>query len=244
VFEVSSDDWFVGFHEGLVARFWRAAGEAMADGDARLVLELLGPRPLRVLDMPCGNGRITARVAAAGHEAVGVDIAPAEVEEARAAVPDARFEVGDLRSPPDLGAFDAVVSWGNSFGYLRPDQTAACLASFHGALRPGGRLVLESLTVAESFLPGGVKERAEYEFGGIRMLTVNAYRAAESRLETELTLSEGDVVEHAQSIHHVHTTGEVVRMLRGAGFREVDLLSAPGVPYELGAPRMIAVAVR
>lgn len=241
---MSSDDWFVGFHEGLVARFWRAAGEAMADGDARLVLELLGPRPLRVLDMPCGNGRITARLAAAGHAAVGVDIATAEVEVARAAVPGARFEVGDLRSPPDLGAFDAVVSWGNSFGYLRPDETAGSLGRLREALRPGGRLVLESLTVAESFLPGGIEQRAEYEFGGIRMLSVNAYRPAESRLESELTLTEGDLVEHARSIHHVHTTGEVLRMLRGAGFREIDLLSAPGVPYELGAPRMIAVAMR
>jgi hypothetical protein len=98
--------------------------------------------------------------------------------------------------------------------------------------------------VAETFLPGGVQSQAEYEFSGIRMITENAYRAAESRLESELTLIEGDVVEHARSIHHVHTTGEVVHMLRGAGFRDVELLSAPGVPYELGAPRMIAVAVR
>ena len=114
------DDWFAGFHEGLVARFWRAAGEAMADDDARLVLALLGERPLRVLDVPCGNGRIARRLAAAGHEVAGIDIAPEEVALARAAAPDVRFEVGDLRALPDLGAFDAVVSWGNSFGYLRP----------------------------------------------------------------------------------------------------------------------------
>ena len=29
------DDWFVGFHQGLAARFWRAAGAAMLDGRSR-----------------------------------------------------------------------------------------------------------------------------------------------------------------------------------------------------------------
>ena len=29
------DDWFVGFHKGLAARFWAAAGETMIDADAR-----------------------------------------------------------------------------------------------------------------------------------------------------------------------------------------------------------------
>ncbi len=239
------DDWFAGFHEGLVARFWRAAGEAMADDDARLVLALLGERPLRVLDVPCGNGRIARRLAAAGHEVAGIDIAPEEVALARHAAPEVRFEVGDLRALPDLGAFDAVVSWGNSFGYLRPAESAASLAGMYAALRPGGRLILESLTVAESFLPRPISERAEYEYGGIRMTSVNHYRAAESRLESELTLEDaGGAVEHARSVHHVHTTGEVVRMLEAAGFAEVELRADAAKPYEVGSPRMIAVATR
>ena len=32
---------------------------------------------------------------------------------------------GDLRALPDLGAFDAVLSWGNSFGYTDPARDAA-----------------------------------------------------------------------------------------------------------------------
>jgi hypothetical protein len=48
-----------------------------------------------------------------------------------------------------VGRVDAVVSWGNSFGYLVPAETARSLAQMHAALRPGGRLVLESVTVAE-----------------------------------------------------------------------------------------------
>jgi SAM-dependent methyltransferase len=244
------DDWFVGFHRGLAARFWRAAGAAMAEDDARVVLALLAlPAGASVLDVPCGDGRLTVRLALAGLDAVGVDIAAEELERARRAAAragaPARFAVGDLRRLPDLGRFDAVLTWGNSFGYLPPRDTARSLEAMRHSLRPGGRLVLESLTVAESLLVGGVQERAEYEFGGVRMVAANRYRPSESRLESDFTFEDGaGAVEHARAAHHVHTAGEVVRMLRGAGFAEVELLGGGDgtAPYALGSRRMVAVA--
>ena len=242
------DEWFVGFHQGLAARFWRAAAAAMAEDDVRVVRRLLGDPPARVLDVPCGDGRMSIRLAAAGYEVIGVDIVASEVAQARrnaaaAGVP-ARFEAGDLRALPDVGCVDAVLSWGNSFGYLVPADTARSLAGLRAALRPGGRLVLESATVAETYLTGGVKASAEWEYGGIRMRADNHYRVSESRLESAFTFEDADGrVEHAGAAHHVHTSGEVVRLLEGAGFGEVELLGPDGIaPYEVGSPRLIAVA--
>jgi SAM-dependent methyltransferase len=239
------DDWFVGFHSGLVASFWRAAGAAMAEQDMRILAPLLDlPPGASVLDVPCGDGRMTARLAAAGYAAIGIDLAAAEIERAREAVADARFLVGDLRALPDVGPVDAVVSWGNSFGYLIPADTVRSLAGMHRTLRPGGRLVLETGTVAESLLVGGIKPSSEYEFGGVRMKKSNHYRATESRLETEYVFEAADGrVEHARAAHHVHTTGELVRLLQGAGFGDVVLLGADGTSaYELGSARLIATA--
>jgi hypothetical protein len=112
------------------------------------------------------------------------------------------------------------------------------------ALKDGGRLVLESLTVAESLLVAGVKPYAEREFGGVRMTTRNHYRAAESRLESQYVFEDAHgVVERARAAHHVHTSGEVVRLLRGAGFGDVVLRGADvSGAYELGSARLIAVA--
>jgi SAM-dependent methyltransferase len=243
------DDWYVGFHTGLAARFWRAAGAAMIDDDAALVLGLLDEQPAAsVLDVPCGDGRLTVRLAAAGYRAIGVDIVAEEVEQARraatAAGVEASFQVGDLRDLSGIPPVDAILSWGNSFGYLLPGDSERSLAGMRRLLRPGGRLVLESGTVAESLLAGGVEPTAEYEFGGLRMTITNHYRPEESRLESDLLLEDADgTVERARSAHHVHTTGELVRWLTAAGFGRVRLLAGDGESrYELGAPRLIVVA--
>ena len=243
------DDWFVGFHHGLAARFWRAAGATMAADDTRLVRELLGlGQGASMVDVPCGDGRLSVRLAACGCAVTGVDLADEELERARAAAAqagvDARFVAGDLRALPDVGPVDAVLSWGNSFGYLVPADTVRSLAGMHRMLRPGGRLVLESATVAESCLVLGVKQYAEYEFGGVRMTRTSRYRPAESRMESRYVFEDEDgTVEHAQGAHHVHTTGEVVRFLRDAGFGDVELLGADGrTAYEIGSTRLIAVA--
>lgn len=63
------DEWYVGFHEGLVARLWRAAAATMVEADTKVVLGLLTEAPASVLDVPCGDGRMTLALAAAGYAA-------------------------------------------------------------------------------------------------------------------------------------------------------------------------------
>ena len=238
------DDWFVGFQTGLRAQFWRAASEPRADEDAAAIAGLLDlPSGGRVLDAPCGSGRIAARLAARGLEVTGIDISPEEIEAARGRESTATFEVGDLRALPE-GAFDAVVQWGNSFGYMPPDATFAALRSAAGALKPGGRLLLESATVAESLLPE-YRAELEYEVGGITMRARHDYDVRNSRLVGDFSFEDATGrVERAGVIHHVHTVGEVVRMLEDAGFQVEQLLSdaAEGTPYALGSGHLIAIS--
>ena len=132
-----------------------------------------------------------------------------------------------------------------TLGSLRANAlTARSLASMRAALRPRGRLVLESMTVAESFLVAGFKPSTEWEYGGIRLSATNHYRVSESRLESDFTFEDAEGhVEHTRAAHHVHTSGEVVRLLQQAGFGEIELLGSDGVePYALGSPRLVAVA--
>src|SRR5215216_4067526 len=58
------------------------------------VVELLAPRPgERIVDLGCGTGGLTAQIAAAGAEVIGIDASPAMIARARESYPELRFEV-------------------------------------------------------------------------------------------------------------------------------------------------------
>ena len=77
------------------------------------------------------------------------------------------------------------------------------------------------------------------------MTTESRYRPSESRLETDYVFTDASGrIERARAAYHVHTTGEVTRLLGAAGFADVALVGADGTaPYELGSPRLTAVGV-
>ena len=243
-----ADDWFVGFHEGLKAKFWRAASEPWADDEAAAIAALLDlPAGRRVLDAPCGAGRIAVRLAERGLAVTGVDISAPELEVARAAAVErgveVRFDHGDVRELPEEG-FDALVCWGNSFGYMPHEATLDHLASCRRALSAGGTLVLDTSTVAEAVLPG-LRDELDYDLGAVRMRARQVYDAPRSRIVTEMefTAPNGEP-EQSTVVHHVYTTAELVRMLVQSGFSLEDLLGDPvsGERFELGAGRLVVVA--
>ena len=242
-----SDDWFVGFMDGLKAEFWRGVAEPWADDDAAAIAALLDlPPGARVLDAPCGGGRIAVRLAERGLSVTGIDISAPEIAEARRVAAergaDVTFEVRDVRDTPTDG-FDGLVCWGNSFGYLPHEGTVEQLRSARRSLRDGGRLVLETATAAESALP--LADGLDYDTGAVRMEGRSGYDARGSRIITELRFSSpGRRTEKATVVHHVHTVGEIVRLLEAAGFEVGELLGDPGTrePFSPGAGRLVVLA--
>lgn len=109
---------------------------------------LAGPLPqhARVLDAACGPGTVARRLLAwrPDLQLLGVDLAPRMVELARAAVPAARFEVGDCRRlPGEPASWDAIVC---AFGlpYLNPAEAQGFIDQAGRLLAPGGLLYLSA----------------------------------------------------------------------------------------------------
>jgi SAM-dependent methyltransferase len=103
------------------------------------VLTLLAPQPgERILDLGCGDGALTAKIAAAGASILGVDGSPDMVRAAQALGLEA--QVMDGQHLTFEAEFDAVFS--NAALHWMPDG-AAVIAGVFRALKPGGRFVGE-----------------------------------------------------------------------------------------------------
>jgi len=104
------------------------------------VLDLLQPQPgERILDLGCGDGLLTEKLAASGAEVVGVDSSLEMVAAARQRGLDAR--VMDATNLTFDQEFDAVFS--NAALHWIKDDPDAAIASAYRALRRPGRFVGE-----------------------------------------------------------------------------------------------------
>ena len=104
------------------------------------VLELLNPQAgERILDLGCGDGVLTEKLAAAGAIVVGVDAAADMIAASKKRGLDARvMEGGKLEFNAE---FDAVFS-NAALHWMKSDRDAV-IAGAYRALKPGGRFVGE-----------------------------------------------------------------------------------------------------
>ena len=103
------------------------------------LLALLAPRTgERILDLGCGDGALSQRIAETGAIVVAVDTAPDMVAAAKARGLDAHVVDGEALTFDR--EFDAVFSNAALHWMRRPDAVIAGMAC---ALKPGGRLVAE-----------------------------------------------------------------------------------------------------
>lgn len=105
------------------------------------VVELLQPKAgERILDLGCGTGHLTQKIAESGAQAVGVDASPSMIGQARQNFPALRFVLQDAAAITFDQEFDAVFSNAALHWMLNP---AAVVSAVSKALRPGGRFVAE-----------------------------------------------------------------------------------------------------
>lgn len=103
------------------------------------VVDLLNPQPGgRVLDLGCGDGELTAKLAELGCVVVGVDSSAEQIAAARMRGLDARIISGE--SLPFEAEFDAVFSNAALHWMKRPDLV---IDGVWRALKPRGRFVGE-----------------------------------------------------------------------------------------------------
>jgi SAM-dependent methyltransferase len=237
------EEWWKGFFQGVTLDFWsKAVPPEWTQKEADFLDQALAlPAGAKVLDVPCGNGRLSLALARRGYRMTGVDIAAEYIEGARSKEAGVEWEQLDMRYLRWEAEFDGAFCFGNSFAYFDDAGNAALLRGVARALKPGGRFVLDTGLAAESILPN-VAEREWYQVGDLFFLAARKYDPARGRLDVDYRFLKDGKEDLRPASYRIYTTREILVMLEAAGFGSFELYGGFGrEPYALGSPRLLVV---
>ena len=129
---MSRQSWNAELYEARHAFVWQLG---------RGILEWLDAKPGElILDLGCGTGQLTNRIAESGADVLGLDASPEMIGQARQNYPRLKFTLCDAAAMQFAGEFDAVFSNAALHWMLDAARVAGAIAQ---ALKRGGRLVAE-----------------------------------------------------------------------------------------------------
>lgn len=104
--------------------------------------EVLKQKPSRILDLGCGPGLYTSRLAAMGHDPWGIDFSPASVEFANKET-TLEHRLGDIRVMDYGENNDLVMMLYGEINSFKPSDILNILTRARSSLAPDGKLLLE-----------------------------------------------------------------------------------------------------
>jgi SAM-dependent methyltransferase len=236
------------FDEDYLYFYAQTLTDERCDVETASIVRLLELAPgMRVLDVPCGEGRIAGRLARHGCDVVGIDVSEHFLALARERYPGPVFEHGDMRTLDYRGEFDAVVNWFTSFGYFDAATNDSVLAGFARALRPGGRLLVDLQNpdrIARLAAPANGTFASVHERDGDLMVDRVRYDPADTYSHsTRYVVRAGNVRKIEFSLEQI-PAAQLTQRLQQAGFSDVRLVGCDGEPFGPQSARMIALARR
>jgi SAM-dependent methyltransferase len=227
--EASMAEWWQTFFDEAFLPIWCSLlPPSQADAEADGLWELLKLREgSRVLDAPCGFGRVSRPMAQRGAVVLGVDQSAAAIEKAeqdRASIASdrLRYVVHDLREPLAEHGFDAAYNIFSSIGYGTEDDDLAVFRTLRNAVKPGGLVLVETShrDLVVSYFSRGVRPAHRIEDGTL-VVEEPVFDPIEGRVNTTWYWSGPHVNGSKRASLRVYCATELVALLQRAGLRYV-----------------------
>ncbi|MGZ6135210.1 MAG: class I SAM-dependent methyltransferase [Myxococcaceae bacterium] len=238
--------WWEGFFDGEYLRLW---GQVAAPGDeqAAALWRILGlGEGCRVLDGGCGYGRVARPLAQMGARVLGVDqsaalLSQAESQRGELGPDRLRYLRQDLRLPlSGETGFDLALSLFSSLGYGTEADDAAILATLAAAVRPGGRVAVD--TMHRDVLAARLSREsvpAHRLPDGTLLLEQPRFDPVAGRVETTWFWAGPAGSGQRSASIRVYSITELVRLLETVGLRlQAALHPQSGAPFSPAGPSL------
>jgi SAM-dependent methyltransferase len=243
--------WWQTFFDRDYIRLWEGAEapgqNARESVGLWAVLNLSEGR--RVLDAPCGYGRIARALAERGANVLGVDqsadaIAAAEQRRGDIASAQLRYLRHDLRQPLAESGFDAAVNIFSSLGYGTEAEDQAILSTLRNAVRPGGAVFVELTHRDRIAVTLSQDSRAGHRLvDGTLVVEETQFDAIAGRMNPTWYWSGPAGSGQKSASLRVYTVTELIRLMEGVGLRVQSLHDGSSVEKFVPMGRMMSSQV-
>jgi SAM-dependent methyltransferase len=199
---------------------------------------VLSGKPTKILDLGCGPGLYSNRLAQLGHTCVGIDYSPASIayakQQAKNQELDCTYLHQDLRIAEYGEGFSLVILIYGEFNVFRSDDARNILQKTHHALAPDGLLLLEPHTfeIVRKFgeTPSSWEAISMGLFSDKPHLVLNesiwnAESKTASRRHFIIDAASGDATRYAQTLQ-AYTDEEYRAFLLECGFDNIKFYSS------------------
>jgi len=193
---------------------------------------LLGGQPASVLDLGCGPGFYSHRLAMLGHRCCGIDFGPASIEYAQQHNPDdsrCTFVLGDIREVAFGGPYDVAMILYGELNVFAPAEALEILRKAQASLGSQGRLIIEAHTSQAVESLGRGEPSEQQSEGGLFSDRHHRWRTENQWLpEQKVAIQTFSVSEAAGGQTRVYRSttkswsdDDLIELLAEAGFLEV-----------------------
>ncbi len=220
----SQSEWWQDFFTGSVLDFvHQSRDQEITHAEANFIEQALGIlHGAKVLDVPCGGGRLALEMAARGYQVTGVDINAKLLEIARGSGQeqnlDVTWECRDMRELPWKGEFDAAFCFWSSFGYFDEFGNAEFLRAVSRSLKLGATFLLDTPLIETRLPEMEAQERVWWPVGDLLALEERSFDHVTSRVESIWTVIKDGKTEQKTLSLRLYTYHELTRLLESVGF--------------------------